>query len=69
MLLGISVRYKTVRPVASVNVLFVQSIPALNIAYPFIYILTKYSKYTAKSIKVDIDNSQMCNMIDRVPKE
>ena len=25
--------------------------------------------YTANSIKVDIDNSQMCNMIDRVPKE
>ena len=26
--------------------------------------------YTANSIKVDIDNSQMCNMIDldRVPK-
>ena len=23
--------------------------------------------YTANSIKVDIDNSQMCNMIDRVP--
>ena len=26
-------------------------------------------RYTANSIKVDIDNSQMCNMIDRVPKE
>ena len=25
--------------------------------------------YTANSIKVDIDNSQMCNMIDRVPHE
>ena len=25
--------------------------------------------FTANSIKVDIDNSQMCNMIDRVPKE
>ena len=25
--------------------------------------------HTANSIKVDIDNSQMCNMIDRVPKE
>ena len=25
--------------------------------------------YTANSIKVDIDNSQMFNMIDRVPKE
>ena len=26
-------------------------------------------RYTANSIKVDIDNSQMCNMTDRVPKE
>ena len=25
--------------------------------------------FTANSVKVDIDNSQMCNMIDRVPKE
>ena len=25
--------------------------------------------YTANSIKVDSDNSRMCNMIDRVPKE
>ena len=25
--------------------------------------------YTANSIKVDIDNSQMCIMIDRVPKQ
>ena len=24
--------------------------------------------YTANSIMVDIDNSQMCNMMDRVPK-
>ena len=24
---------------------------------------------TANSIKIDIDNIQMCNMIDRVPKE
>ena len=31
--------------------------------------LTKNLLHTANSIKVDIDNSQMCNMIDRVPKE
>ena len=24
---------------------------------------------TATSVKVDVDNSQMCKMIDRVPKE
>ena len=28
-----------------------------------------YYPYTANSIKVDIDNGQLCNMIDRVPKE
>ena len=33
----------------------------------YIYIFLKI--YTANSIKVDIDNSQMCIMIDRVPKE
>ena len=42
----------------------------LNILYKQSAMCTNSTtQYTANSIKVDIDNSQMYNMIDRVPKE
>ena len=37
--------------------------------YKIIVLHQMLATYTANSIKVDIDNNQMCIMIDRVPKE
>ena len=39
-----------------------------QIVYVIVYDFISHAD-TAHSFKVDIDNSQMCNMIDRVPKE
>ena len=49
--------------------IFVNTVFSLRIIFYFSFVLNICKTiHTANSIKVDIDNSQMCIMIDRVPK-